>query len=212
MPAQDLSVHRPPVTGSREPARAGGSSDAEADAGDCDARSRAARLREIVDQHYDFLWRSLLNLGVRPGDAEDAAQQVLCVVARRLDAIAPEAEKAFLFGAAVRIASEARRAARRRPAIASDVDHLTANAPSAEELVDEVRARQLLGQVLDALPPELRVVFVLFELEELGLAEVAELVGIPVGTVSSRLRRAREQFRALVRRMHARGGRPRGNP
>jgi RNA polymerase sigma-70 factor, ECF subfamily len=52
--------------------------------------------------------------------------------------------------------------------------------------------------VLDAMPIELRAVFVLFELEGMTSPEIAAISGLPPGTVASRLRRARERFRELV--------------
>jgi RNA polymerase sigma-70 factor (ECF subfamily) len=160
------------------------------------------RLRGIVDRHYDFIWRAVRYLGVPDAIAEDAVQQVLCVVARRLDAIPPEAEVSFLFATARRVASETRRAARRRPEPgARDVDTLPAPLPTPEELLDERRAHDFLRHVLDSMPVDLRVVFVLFEIEELTLREVATLLDVPIGTVGSRLRRGRESFHGVVRRL-----------
>jgi RNA polymerase sigma-70 factor (ECF subfamily) len=169
---------------------------------------RRSRLRAIIDHHYDFVWRTLRYLGVPDANAEDAAQQVLCVLARRLDDVAPGAEAPFLFSTARRVASEMRRAARRRPTVsAQDVDSLVALVPGAEELIDERRAQAVLREVLDSIPADLRLVFVLFEVEELTLKEIASLLDIPVGTVGSRLRRARESFRATVVRLQG-AGRP----
>jgi RNA polymerase sigma-70 factor (ECF subfamily) len=166
--------------------------------------TRRSRLRVIIDRHYDFVWRTLRYLGVPEASAEDAAQEVLCVLARRLDEVVPAAEVSFLFSTARRVASTARRAARRQPAFADqDVDALVAPLPNPEELLDGRRAQEVLHEVLDALPVDLRLVFVLFEIEELTLGEVAALLGIPAGTVASRLRRARESFRGTVRRMRA---------
>jgi RNA polymerase sigma-70 factor (ECF subfamily) len=162
-----------------------------------------SRLRIIIDHHYDFVWRTLRYLGVPDAQAEDAAQQVLCVLARRLDDVAEGAEIPFLFSTARRVASETRRAARRRPAASTnDVDALVDAIPGPDELLDERRAQAVLREVLDSIPVDLRVVFVLFEIEELTLKEVASLLDIPVGTVGSRLRRARETFRSAVQRMH----------
>lgn len=77
--------------------------------------------------------------------------------------------------------------------------------------MEQRRGQALLGFVLDQLPLELRTVFVLFELEGLPLKAIAELEDLPQGTVSSRLRRAREEFSAASRRLRAalgnRGGR-----
>ena len=169
------------------------------------ASAAAQRLRGIIDQNYDFVWRTVRYLGVDEASAEDAAQQVMCILARRLAEIATGAEMSFLFSTAVRVASEARRAARRRPmSDGSDVDELVAGVPSPEELADERCARAVLRAVIDAIPTELRVVFVLFEIEELTLAQIAEMLGIPSGTAASRLRRARESFQGIVRRMQAR--------
>lgn len=174
-----------------------------------------ARLRAIVEQHYDFVWRALRVVGLTDASAEDAAQQVMCVAARRLEEIRAGAERSFLFSTAMRVAAEFRRTARRRPATTdADVEALVAETPSSEELVDERRAHETLQRVLDAMPVELRLVFVLFEIEELKATEIAEMLGVPVGTVSSRLRRGREAFQAIVRRMQAaqqrgrRGGAP----
>jgi RNA polymerase sigma-70 factor (ECF subfamily) len=75
--------------------------------------------------------------------------------------------------------------------------------PSQEELTDQLRARALMDRVLSEMPGELREVFVLFELEELSISEVADLLAIPIGTVGSRLRRAREEFQDKVRRIKA---------
>jgi RNA polymerase sigma-70 factor (ECF subfamily) len=161
-----------------------------------------SRLRGIVDRHYDFIWRTVRYLGVPDAGAEDAAQQVLCVLARRLAEIPPEAEVSFLFATARRIASETRRSARRRPQPGTaDVDTLMAPMPSPEELVDERRAQDLLRHVLDSMPVDLRVVFVLFEIEELTLREVSAMLDVPMGTAGSRLRRARESFQGIVRRL-----------
>jgi RNA polymerase sigma-70 factor (ECF subfamily) len=162
------------------------------------------RVRALVERHYDFVWRTLQYVGMSATNAEDAAQQVMCVLARRIDAIQPGAESAFLFSTAMRVAAEWRRSARRRPGESEvDLDTLAAEAPTAEELIDRRRARELLAKVLDALPVEMRIPFVLFEIEEMPMPAIAEMLGIPVGTVASRLRRARESFQAIVRRMQA---------
>jgi RNA polymerase sigma-70 factor (ECF subfamily) len=74
----------------------------------------------------------------------------------------------------------------------------------AEELLDEKRLRVVLDDILDCLPSPLREVLVLFELEELSLDEIVVVLGIPRGTASSRLRRAREAFAEAAKRFRAR--------
>ena len=178
------------------------------------------RLRSIRDQNFEFVWRSVRRLGVPEADADDAVQQVFIVASRRLAAITVGSERAFLFGTALRVASHTRRAAKRRgevplqedgsPAGASaprsSGEHASSidGASSADELLDQRRARALLDDVLESLPMDMRAVFVLFELEEMTLAEIAALLDLPGGTVASRLRRGRELFQAEITRLKAR--------
>jgi RNA polymerase sigma-70 factor (ECF subfamily) len=163
------------------------------------------RLRSVIDRHYDSLWRTIRYLGVEDAVAEDAVQKVLCVLARRLGDIAPGAEMSFLFATALRVASETRRAQRRRHTTSvENIDTFAAVQPTPEELVDKRRAHQVLRELLQDLPIDLRVVFVLFEIEELKLVEISRLLGLSMGTVASRLRRARERFQRVVRAWMAR--------
>jgi RNA polymerase sigma-70 factor (ECF subfamily) len=178
------------------------------------ARTRAAdaRLRALVDGQFDFIWRSLRRLGIPAVDADDCAQQVFLVASRKLDDILPGCERPFLFSTALRVASDARRSRSRRREVFEDVDEPRDSAPNPEQVAEQKSSRALLDEVLDSLPMELRAVFVLFELEELPSTEIADMLAIPVGTVASRLRRAREEFQRIVARMKARdafeGGKP----
>jgi len=165
-----------------------------------------ARLRTMLAEHFDFIWRSLRRFGLSADRADDAAQQVFLIASRRLAEIKEGSERSFLFGTALRVASEARRSASRRPEIAhADVPEAADTQPAPDELLDRHRARAVLDRVLEAIDMELRVVFILFELEEMSTIQIGELLEIPVGTASSRLRRAREAFEAVVKRMKARG-------
>jgi RNA polymerase sigma-70 factor (ECF subfamily) len=173
-------------------------------AADSAATDTSARVRAVVEAHYDLAWRTLRTLGLDDATAEDGAQQVMCVLARRIEEITPGAERSFVLSTALRVAATLRRTAKRRPeSTDEDIDGLVAATPSSEELLDQRRAREVLQGVLDAMPIELRVVFVLFELEELTTREIAGIIAIPHGTTVSRLRRAREAFEAIVRRMQA---------
>jgi RNA polymerase sigma-70 factor (ECF subfamily) len=166
-----------------------------------------ARLRELFDAHYEFVWRSARRLGMSADKADDVAQQVFIVATRKLGAIEAGKERAFLFATAVRTVSDVRRSAPHRREVPGDVPEPTGSV-TVEELVDQRRARAMLDEVLDEMPLDLRTVFVLYELEELTTAEIAGLLEIPSGTVASRLRRAREAFTAelATRKARARGG------
>lgn len=160
------------------------------------------RLRRIVDEYHDFVWRLLRRMGVPDSVTEDAAQQVFLVMSHKLEAVPEKSERSFLFGTIVRVAADVRRTQlRRREVHAESEDEWIDEAPSAEAIVDEKKARAILDGILSSMSDDLRAVFVLFEIEELGTAAVAEMLDIPVGTVSSRLRRAREHFHAATARM-----------
>jgi RNA polymerase sigma-70 factor (ECF subfamily) len=163
------------------------------------------RLRAVVDAEYDALWRTLRRLGVESASVEDAAQQVLLVFARRLDDVPPGSEHSFLVGAAVRVASDHRRKQARSREVHDDgaIDEARASAPDAEELLGATRARELLDRALGALSAELRAVFVLFEFEQMTMAAIADTLGLPRGTVASRLRRAREAFEGIAKDLQA---------
>jgi RNA polymerase sigma-70 factor (ECF subfamily) len=166
------------------------------------------RLRELFVAHHRFIWRLLRRLGLAVESADDVAQQTFLIAAERLADIRLGSERSFLYGTAIRLHRDFRRAELRM--VRDSGHHLESAAPSVEERIDEGRALQLLDRVLCEMEPNLREVFVLFELERLPSHQIAELCGIPAGTAASRLRRAREEFHQLVRRLSrpARPGAP----
>jgi RNA polymerase sigma-70 factor (ECF subfamily) len=168
-----------------------------------------ARVTLMVKTHHDFIWRLLRRLGVPEADADDATQRVFMIAARRMADVAVGSERSFLFGTALRVAPETIRTARRhaQPLLGDERADKRDSSPDPEELVAQHRARAVLDEILLAMPIELRSVLVLFELEQLTKNEVAELLDLPVGTAVSRLRRAREEFRAHLKRRNARLGR-----
>ena len=166
-----------------------------------------ARLRRVIDTNFDGLWRFLRRLGIREGDVDDAVQEVILVLARRLGQVELGRERSFVFSTAFRIASDMRRRAKRRRLLEEAALH----EPSSAELDPEASAEQrrlalLLARVLEELPLGLRAVFVLFELEDFTMAEIAQTLGLPPGTVASRLRRGREAFERLAAEVVGHGG------
>jgi len=156
----------------------------------------------MIDRHSAFVARSLRRFGVRVADLDDAAQDVFVVVARRLDDVANDGERAFLFGIARRVASDRRRSARRHPEQPTDgIDDQAGDAPDPEQLLELKLMRSLLDEALGAMSGGVRSVFVLSELRELSGREVALRLAIPEGTVRSRLRAGRDLVREAARRL-----------
>jgi RNA polymerase sigma-70 factor (ECF subfamily) len=72
-----------------------------------------------------------------------------------------------------------------------------------EQAAATKQARKLLDAFLEELPEDTRTVFVLFELEGMTMAAIAETLALPAGTVASRLRRGRDEFHAATKRFQA---------
>jgi len=174
------------------------------------ASSDMARLRAAHDQEFDAIWRYARRLGLTPAEADDATQHVFIVLAAKLSRVEPGRERPFLYSSILRAASDVRRSAARRYETATLDETHPDSSPQPDELLEQRRQRDLLDNLLDAMPFELRAVFVLFEVEEFTMKEIATIFELPLGTVASRLRRAREDFeaRSLVFRQTTPGSGP----
>jgi RNA polymerase sigma-70 factor (ECF subfamily) len=138
-----------------------------------------ARLRAMVGEHFDFISRVLGRMSIPRADLADSVQQVFLVASRRLRSIEVGSEKSFLLGTALRVASDYRRAVGRRREVPEDEDEgrePASLAPAPDELADQKRLRALLDDLLAAMPDDLRVVFVLYELEEMSTPQIAAVV------------------------------------
>jgi len=170
-------------------------------AGRAEADKRAY-VDSVVEDHFDFIWRMLRRWGLSAPAADDAAQQVFLIAMQSMQKIRAGKERSFLFGTALRVAAVIRR--QRAREVATEALDPSDPAPLADELANQKRLRDLFDGVLEAMPEDLRTVLVLVEVEGLTVPEVRDLLDVPVGTASSRLRRAREEFHAAVKRIEAR--------
>ncbi len=170
-----------------------------------EARRGQARLVSLMEAHFDFVWRSLRRLGLSDPDADDGAQEVFLVASRKLAQIVLGSERQFLFATAVRIASTRRRSLKRRreEPLTTVEEQEERSAPGPDRLTEMSRARQDLQEILDGMSFEQRSAFISFELEEMTVPEIASALGVPPGTVSSRLRAAREHFQTAIQRLQA---------
>jgi len=164
------------------------------------ASSESSRsFEDLVDAHLHFIWRVLRRLGLSAADADDATQQVFIVAAEKGGAVSREAERAFLYAIAVRIGANARRLrSRRREVSAELVEAEPVSREDPERQLELSRATHLLDELLSRLPPEQARALVLAEIEQMTVPAIAELEAIPTGTAASRLRLARQAFRASL--------------
>ncbi len=155
---------------------------------------------EWFREHVAVVWRLVARLGVPAHGVDDVVQETFITANRRRADIAAGQERAFLLSTAVRLASNQRQRAHVRREVSADLDfdQQPSLEPDAEQLLIEKRWRELLERVLASLTDAHRTVFVLFELEGCSVPEIAELLALPLGTVSSRLQRARARFSELA--------------
>lgn len=171
--------------------------------------------RTAYDEHVRFVWRSVRRLGVHPADVEDACQEVFLVVHKKLDTFDRDRSlRAWIFGIALRIAAKYRRRAHARYEQAEAAPEDRAKASSAPDQADGVQKRQAmerLDRILSELNDSQRAVFMLYELEQLPMNEVATLVDCPLQTAYSRLHAARKHVQAAIARGAShQGGRQQG--
>ena len=162
---------------------------------------------DVYRDFFSFVWRSVKRLGVRDASLDDVVQEVFVIVHRRLSAFEGRSSlRTWLFGIALRVARAHRRASGRRDpkGEAVDPDTLRSTAPSPSESTEKAEAVRLLHTILDELDDERREVFVMAELEELPMPEIAETLGLGVNTAYARLRAARISFEQALARHRAR--------
>jgi RNA polymerase sigma-70 factor, ECF subfamily len=159
----------------------------------------ADALGVVYREQFDFVWRSLLRLGMSKAAAEDAAQDVFLVVRRRLVDFDPSRSiRPWLFGIARRVASEHRRSSGRAERRLELLPPPVAE-PGPDDRVSAVEANELVRRFLADLDDTARMIFVLSDLEGMSGTDISQALGINRNTVYSRLRKTRQRFEAKIR-------------
>jgi RNA polymerase sigma-70 factor (ECF subfamily) len=159
-------------------------------------------LEEVYRDHFDFVYRCAARMGGPGFDAEDAAQEVFLVVARRLDTFDGTSRvSTWLYGITLNVVrAQRRRIAFRRLWERSDAERARLEAPVLVS-VDRAELREahrITYEILDKMSAKKREVFILAELEDLSCEEIAAIVGTKTETVWSRLHYARNEFSSRV--------------
>jgi RNA polymerase sigma-70 factor (ECF subfamily) len=170
--------------------------------------------QEVYDGNVDYVWKTVCRLGVHGPAVEDAVQEVFVVVHRKLASFEGRSSMhTWLFQIARRVVHDHRRTVRRKerpPGPNQSVPDLGAVAAdestSPDAAARRAEAARVLYKLLDNLDTDKREVFILAELDQLAAPKIADVLGINVNTVYSRLRLAREAFNAALARHHARDG------
>jgi RNA polymerase sigma-70 factor, ECF subfamily len=173
---------------------------------------------ELVHRYQDRVFRLLSRYSRDPLECEDLAQEVFLKVFRKLHTF--QQDSAFftwLYRIAVNTASDhLSRRSRRRLQLVEDESALDQGQPRSpatdvsQPMIEEELV-QVTRKILDRLPEKYRTILVLREYEDLSYTDIAAVLGINLGTVESRLFRARQRFKEAIERLHpehipARGG------
>ncbi len=146
---------------------------------------------QLFHEHVGFAWRMLRHFGVRDADLEDQTQEVFIVAHRKLASFGGEHPRAWLCAICRRVASAYRRRAYRKHEIAVPADDPIQPARDVALLVS-------LDRAIDQLDEDKRVAFVLHDVEELSMHEVAAAMDCPLQTAYARLYAARKLLAAML--------------
>jgi RNA polymerase sigma-70 factor (ECF subfamily) len=171
-------------------------------------RAAAVTLEELYDRHADYVYQSLRRLGVPRANLSDAFQDVFVVVHRRLSQLDPTVSaKPWLFVLAMGVARNHRRTLRRkapeREHAGVDPDLLGGRFEEPFDRAAHAESVDLFYRLLETLDDDKRAVFVLAELEQLTVPEIAETLSVNLNTAYARLRVARQKFELALSRFRA---------
>lgn len=156
----------------------------------------------VFAAHCDYVWNALRRLGVPTADREDLTHDTFVAVFKHWDAYDAERPlRPWLFGFALRVASDHRRLARHRLELNGEAPEVADQEPNAVERLVQKERETLAQAALQSVELSRRAVFILHELDGATLPEIAVALAVPIGTASSRLRLAREDFAAAVKRL-----------
>jgi RNA polymerase sigma-70 factor, ECF subfamily len=155
----------------------------------------------VIREHARFVWRVLCHLGVGEERLEDVSQEVFLVVFAKLPMFEGRSSlRTWIYGICRNVAQRAReRSSRQRELLQGELPELSDPA-TQDRTVWLKQAHAQLVAALDTLDPEQRSVFLLYEIEELPMEEIATALEAPLTTCYSRLEAARGKLAALQRK------------
>lgn len=153
----------------------------------------ALGIERVIALHHRAVYRYAFRLTGVVADAEDLTQQAFLIAQRKLEQVRDPAKADRWLFAVVRSCFLKNRR-RRRPTTAANLD-LTMEEIAVEPPESEAVDRELLDRALDQLPEQYRLIVVMYYFEEFSYKQIAQELGVPIGTVMSRLARAKQRLR-----------------
>ena len=176
-----------------------------------------ADFESVYDDNFTYVWRAARRLGIPSADTDDVVQEVFVVAHRKLPGFEGRSQvKTWLFKILLHVVrhylrTQARKPGHRPSSLAAEVEDLRdGRGGGPAEAVERADAVRVLDGILACLGAEKREVFVLAEIEQLSVVEIAQVLGANLNTIYSRLRVARQEFERAVARFHTHelGGMP----
>jgi len=165
---------------------------------------RPPDLPTIYRSEFPYVWKTLRRLGAPPQELEDLAHDLFVVVHRHLSDYDPDRPlRPWLFGIAVRVVADFRRSPRSVREVLGETAEPVDGAPTPHDRLEGTEARAVLMKALDGLDLDRRAVFVMHELDEVPVPEIASTLAIPLNTAYSRLRLARADVARAIARFRA---------
>jgi RNA polymerase sigma-70 factor (ECF subfamily) len=154
---------------------------------------------DVYGDHAAFVLRSLRRQGVAESALEDALQDVFVVVHRRRDSFNGRSSmRTWLYGIALRVARDHRRSASRRGVPTPLPDNLVDPSRAPDDELSRTESLLVVQSLLERLSDDQREVFVMVELEEMTVPQIAEVLDVNENTLYARLRAARADFERVT--------------
>lgn len=164
-----------------------------------------SEFRAVFEREFSWVWNTLRRLGVDRVDLKDQSQEVFLTVHNLLPDYDPSRPiRPWLFGIAYRVAGRYRTTRAKHP-VKEPID-LVDDSPDVQEKLETREQQAFVLEAMQSIDLSRRAVFILVEIEERTVPEVAEALSIPLNTAYSRLRLAREEFTAAALRLRRRRG------
>ncbi len=157
---------------------------------------------ELVEQHADGVYRLAFRLTGNQHDAEDLTQETFMRVFRSLKSYRPGTFQGWLHRITTNLFLDMvrHRSTIRMEALPEDYERVPGTAPTPEQVYADTNLDPDLDAALAELKPEYRAAVVLCDVVGLTYEEIAETLGVKMGTVRSRIHRARSQLRVSLER------------
>ena len=171
--------------------------------------SNVPSFADLYTTYFNFVWSMSRFLGVDAGELDDVVQDIFVIIYERLHTLEqPESLRSWIYGIVRRVVSKYHRTKRtaviKSGTVRLEPELLSPEIRTPEQMTGQTEEAKLVWNMLQKLDAPKREIFVLAEVGEMTAPEIAAAIDIPLNTVYSRLRAARQELEEALQRLHAR--------